>query len=80
MRKCCKTVLILAALLVFAAPQAGVNSGSHHWFKHAFHHQQKTPKHPERDSDKALARQEKAKERSARMRERASEQHPKPSK
>ena len=78
MRKCCKAMMILAALLVFAAPQAGANSGSHHWFKHAFHHQQKTPKHPERDSDKALARQEKAKERSARMRERAAEQHPTP--
>ncbi len=80
MKNCRKAVLVLAALLVFAAPQAGANSGSHHWFKNVFHHQEKTPKHPERGSDKLLARQEKAKDRSARMRERAAEQHPKPSK
>jgi len=78
MRNCCKAVLILAAFLIFAAPQAGANSGNHHWFKNVFHLQQKTPKHPERGSDKLLARQEKAKDRSARMRERAAEQHTTP--
>lgn len=77
MKNCSKVLLVIAALLVFVAPQAGAVSSSPNWLKkHVFHHQAKTPVHPEHNSDNALKRQEKSKQRSEKMRRRAGEAHP----
>lgn len=77
MRNWSKALLVVAAVLVFVAPQARASSGSPNWLnKHVFHHQAKTKVHPQHDNDKALKRQAKAKQRTEKMRQRAGEAHP----
>lgn len=73
MKSIMKLLLALTALVALAAP--GASAGS---FKHLFHHQPKTPLHPTYGSKKALKRQEKAKQKSAKKRQHLLDQHSTP--
>jgi hypothetical protein len=75
MRNRVKAVLILATLLAFLAPQAQAISGSPNWLTRIVHHQPKTALHPKHNSDTGRNRLEKARQHTAKARQRVTDKH-----